>query len=114
MSAETIYRAMRERLLQKRPDLGLSDQDVWRMSEALTRVRAVQERLHELPYTADNAEAIRQGRARIADDLRLVAEIAGMSASELTDALGDQGLTTEDTDHEEEIIYEPLPRAPLE
>lgn len=109
VAASFVHALLREQIARKLPHLSLSDDELGQMSEAMVRIRATSARLRELEHTSDNAAALRRAREQLTADLGVLADVSGMGASELTDALSDEGLTTEDKP-QEEIIYEPLSR----
>lgn len=94
---------------RKLPELALSAGELDRLTDAALRVRERQSRLRGLAYTRDNAAEIRRLQEQLVHDLLVFEEVTGMSASELTGALSDEGLTTEEQAHAEKPVYWTLP-----
>jgi hypothetical protein len=94
---------------RKLPALALSAGDLDRLSDAVLRVRAHQTRLRGLAHTRDNAAEIQRLEAELVHDLLVFDEVTGMSATELTGALSDEGITTEEQTRADEPVYWTLP-----
>jgi hypothetical protein len=105
-----LVRASLERdIPRKLPQLELSAQALDRLSDTVLRVREHQTRLRGLAHTRDNAIEIQRLEAELVHDLQVFEEVTGMSATELTGALSDEGLTTEEQAHAEKPVYWTLP-----
>lgn len=94
---------------RKLPELALSDSELDQLTDAVLRVREHQVRLRGLAHTRDNAAEIRRLEELLVHDLMRFEEITGMSATELTGALSDEQLTTEEQAHAEKPVYWTLP-----
>jgi hypothetical protein len=94
---------------RKLPELELSDSELDQLTDAVLRVREHQVRLRGLAHTRDDAAEIRRLEELLVHDLMTFEEITGMSATELTGALSDEQLTTEEQAHAEKPVYWTLP-----
>lgn len=106
-----VYQALARDLPRKLPGLDLSDRDMERLTQAVLRVRDHQHRLRRLAHTADNAAEIRRHQALLSADLLVFEDITGMSATDFTSALSDEGITTEEPEHAAPV-YRPLSAPP--
>lgn len=109
----TMRALVRESLMhdipRKLPELRLSPEDLERLTDAMLRVRAHSLRLRSLAHDASNASEIRRLEERLVHDLLIFEEVTGMSATELTGALSDEGVTTEEQAHATKPVYWTLP-----
>lgn len=94
---------------RKLPELRLSPADLDRLSDTVLRVREHQIRLRGLAHTRENAVEIQRLEAELVHDLMVFEEVTGMSATELTGALSDEGITTEEQARAEKPVYWTLP-----
>ena len=94
---------------RKLPELALSADDLDRLSDTVLRVRDHQDRLRGLAHTRDNAAEIQRLEAELVHDLAVFEEVTGMTATELTGALSDEGITTEEQARAEKPVYSTLP-----
>lgn len=106
-----VHQALVRDLPRKLPGLDLSERDMQRLTQAVLRVRDHQHRLRRLAHTADNAAEIRRYQALLSADLLVFEDITGMSATDFTSALSDEGITTEEPEHAAPV-YRPLPAPP--
>ena len=94
---------------RKLPELELSTADLGRLADTMLRVREHNARLRNLVHTPDNAIEIRRLEERLVHDLLAFEEVTSMSAIELTGALRDEGVTTEEQAHATSAVYWALP-----
>jgi hypothetical protein len=105
-----LVRASLERdIPRKLPELTLSAGDLERLSDTVLRVREHHMRLRGLAHTSENAAEIRRLETELVHDLLVFEEVTGMSATELTGALSDEGITTEEQADAEKPVYWTLP-----
>jgi hypothetical protein len=105
-----LVRASLERdIPRKLPELTLSAGDLERLSDTVLRVREHHMRLRGLAHTIENAAEIRRLETELVHDLLVFEEVTGMSATELTGALSDEGITTEEQADAEKPVYWTLP-----
>lgn len=108
VTRELVADSLARDIARKLPALELSAQDIERLSETVMQVRGHQLRLRQLAHTRENAAAIQHTQAQLMAALQTFRDVTGMSAVDLTNALSDEGLTSEEQDHAEPV-YEPLP-----
>jgi hypothetical protein len=104
-----VLEALVHDLPRKLPGLELSAKDLGRLAGAMLRVREHNIRLRGLAHTAEDAAEIRRLEARLVHDLLVFEEITGMPAAELTAALSDEEITTEEQAHATKPVYWTLP-----
>lgn len=90
------------------PALELSSADLARLSSVMLRVRARRLRLRQLAHTRESSGERRRLQRLLVAELLAIEDITGVSAVELTGALSDQGITTEEED-DVEPVYTLLP-----
>lgn len=104
-----VHASLSRDIPRKLPELSLSADDLEQLSDAVLRVRERQQRLRSLAHTRDNAAEIRRLETELVHDLLVFEEITGMSATDFTGALSDEGITTEEQAHGEKPVYWTLP-----
>lgn len=104
-----VHASLARDIPRKLPELSLSANDLEQLSDAVLRVRAHQLRLRGLAHTRDNAAEIRRLETELVHDLLVFEEVTGMSATDFTGALSDQGITTEEQAHADKPVYWTLP-----
>lgn len=109
MTRALVRASLARDIPRKLPELTLSPGDLDRLSDTVVRVREHQVRLRGLAHTRDNAAEIQRLEAELVHDLLVFEEVTGMSATELTGALSDEGITTEEQAHAEKPVYWTLP-----
>jgi hypothetical protein len=109
MTRKLVRASLAQDIPRKLPELDLSAGELSQLTDAVMRVREHQGRLRGLAHTRENAAEIRRLQEQLVDDLMTFEEITGMSATELTGALSDEQLTTEEQAHAEKPVYWTLP-----
>jgi hypothetical protein len=109
ITRKLVRAALAQDIPRKLPDLELSAGELEQLTDAVLRVREHQGRLRGLAHTRDNAAEIRRLEEQLVHDLLIFEEVTGMSATELTGALSDEQLTTEEQAHAEKPVYWTLP-----
>lgn len=109
MTRALVRKSLEHDLLRKLPDLELSAPDLDRLTDAVLQVREHNLRLRSLAQTPDNAAEIRRLEERLVHDLQVFEEVTGLSATELTGALSDEGVTTEEQARATKPEYWTLP-----
>lgn len=94
---------------RKLPELKLLPADLDRLADTVLRVREHQIRLRGLAHTRENAVEIARLEVELGHDLMVFEEVTGMSATEFTGALSDEGITTEEQARAEKPVYWTLP-----
>jgi hypothetical protein len=109
VTRELVLAALVHDIPSKLPELELSDADLERLADAVLRVREHNVRLRGLEYVPDNADEIRRLEERLVHDLLVFEEVTGTSATDFTNALSDEGVTTEEQAQATKPVYWTLP-----
>ncbi|HWN69720.1 MAG TPA: hypothetical protein VNM90_18890 [Haliangium sp.] len=109
VTRELVRASLAQDLPRKLPELALSAGELEQLTDAVLRVREHRALLRGLAHTRDNAAELRRLEEQLVRDLLVFEEVTGMSATELTGALSDEGLTTEEQAHAEKPVYWTLP-----
>ena len=109
VTRELVRASLAQDIPRKLPELDLSADELDQLTDAVMRVREHQDRLRRLAHSRDNAAEIRRLEEQLVHDLLIFEDITGMSAAELTGALSDEQLTTEEQAHAEKPVYWTLP-----
>ena len=109
LTRKLVRASLAQDIPRKLPELDLSADELEQLTDAVMRVREHQVRLRGLAHSRDNAAEIRRLEEQLMHDLLSFEDITGMSATELTGALSDEQLTTEEQVHAEKPVYWTLP-----
>lgn len=109
VTRELVRASLAQDIPRKLPELALTDGALEQLTDAVLRVRERHIALRGLAHTRDNADEIRRLEEQLVRDLLVFEEVTGMSATELTGALSDEGITTEEQAHAEKPVYWTLP-----
>ena len=104
-----VHASLARDIPRKLPELTLSADDMDQLSDTVLRVREHQMRLRGLAHTSENAAEIRRLETALVHDLLVFEEVTGMSATDFSGALSDEGITTEEQAHAEKPVYWTLP-----
>jgi hypothetical protein len=104
-----VHASLARDIPRKLPELKLSADDLDQLSDTVLRVREHHMRLRGLAHTSENAAEIRRLETALVHDLLVFEEVTGMSATDFSGALSDEGITTEEQAHAEKPVYRTLP-----
>lgn len=109
VTRELVHASLARDIPRKLPELTLSADDLDQLSDTVLRVREHHMRLRGLAHTSENAAEIRRLETALVHDLLVFEEVTGMSATDFSGALSDEGITTEEQAHAEKPVYWTLP-----
>lgn len=113
LSRESVGELIEEGLARLWPERAFSEDDYEQLTDAVLRVRAARRALREVPVVTATAEFIERQRHDLTDALAQFELVAGISPSELPDAVDPEvGLSQDHDEDDGEDVREPLSAYP--